>query len=66
MSAQTSNGHRSYRLKVWRQSRGTNAGRLVDYEVSGIDPNMSFLEMFDQLNEDLLRRGEDPVAIDSD
>ena len=64
MSAE--NGTRSYKLEVWRQSRGASAGRMALYQVSGIDPNMSFLEMFDQLNEDLLRRGEDPVAIDSD
>jgi len=64
MSAE--NGTRSYKLEVWRQARGASAGRMVLYQVSGIDPNMSFLEMFDQLNEDLLRRGEDPVAIDSD
>ena len=51
---------------LWRQERGASSGRMVLYQVQGIDPNMSFLEMFDQLNEDLLRRGEDPVAIDSD
>lgn len=66
MSAQTQNGDRTYHLKVWRQPRGSGQGRLVDYEVSGIDANMSFLEMFDQLNESLIRKGEDPVAIDSD
>ncbi|MFM8412147.1 MAG: 2Fe-2S iron-sulfur cluster-binding protein, partial [Alphaproteobacteria bacterium] len=64
MSAE--NGTRSYKLEVWRQDRGASSGRMVLYQVAGIDPNMSFLEMFDQLNEDLLRRGEDPVAIDSD
>ena len=60
------NGHRSYRLKVWRQARGAATGHLVDYEIAGIDPNMSFLEMFDQLNESLLKKGEEPVAIESD
>jgi succinate dehydrogenase / fumarate reductase iron-sulfur subunit len=66
MSAQNGTGPRSYKLKVWRQPRGAATGKLVDYEVSGIDPNMSFLEMFDQLNESLLKRGEEPVAIESD
>ncbi|MBU6281557.1 succinate dehydrogenase/fumarate reductase iron-sulfur subunit [bacterium] len=64
MSAE--NGTRSYKLEVWRQARGASSGRMVVYQVNGIDQNMSFLEMFDRLNEDLLRRGEDPVAIDSD
>ena len=64
MSAQT--GLRSYKLKVWRQPSASVPGKLVDYQVSGIDPNMSFLEMFDQLNESILKRGEEPVAIESD
>ena len=59
-------GTRSYHLQVWRQARGASSGRMASYEVTGIDQNMSFLEMFDQLNETLLRKGEDPVAIDSD
>ncbi len=66
MSAQNGTGPRSYKLKVWRQPRGAAGGKLVDYEVSGIDPGMSFLEMVDQLNESLLKRGEEPVAIESD
>jgi succinate dehydrogenase / fumarate reductase iron-sulfur subunit len=57
---------RSYTLRVWRQAGPTAAGKLVEYTVAGIDPDMSFLEMLDHLNEDLLRRGEDPVAFDSD
>lgn len=66
MSAQNGQGLRSYKLKVWRQPRGAASGKLVDYEVSGIDPNMSFLEMVDQLNETILKRGEEPIAIESD
>jgi succinate dehydrogenase / fumarate reductase iron-sulfur subunit len=64
MSAQ--NGHRSYKLRIWRQPRGAATGKLVDYQVSGIDPNMSFLEMIDRLNEAILKGGEEPVAIESD
>ena len=66
MSAQNGHELRSYKLKVWRQPRGAASGKLVDYEVSGIDPNMSFLEMIDQLNETLLKRGEESIAIESD
>jgi succinate dehydrogenase iron-sulfur subunit len=64
MTAQ--NGTRSYKLKVWRQPNTAGDGHLVDYAVSGIDPNTSFLEMLDQLNEELLRSGEQPIAFDSD
>lgn len=66
MSAQNGHGHRSYKLRIWRQARDAATGRLVDYEISGIDPNMSFLEMIDQLNESLLKQGEEPIAIESD
>jgi len=53
-------------LKIWRQA-GTNApGRLVEYKVQGISPDMSFLEMLDVVNEGIIKRGEDPIAFDSD
>jgi succinate dehydrogenase / fumarate reductase iron-sulfur subunit len=64
MSAQ--NGTRSYTLKIWRQAGPDKPGRFVDYQVSGIDPGMSFLETLDQINEDIIRKGGDPVAFDSD
>lgn len=64
MNAQ--NGTRSYTLKVWRQAGPDKPGRFVDYQVSGIDPGMSFLETLDQINEDIIRKGEDPIAFDSD
>jgi succinate dehydrogenase / fumarate reductase iron-sulfur subunit len=57
---------RSYKLRVWRQKDAASAGRLVDYEVAGVDPGVSFLEMLDRLNEDLSHRGESPIAFDSD
>jgi len=53
-------------LKVWRQARPDAPGRLVNYAVDNIPSDMSFLEMLDVLNEDLIKKGEDPVAFDSD
>ncbi len=53
-------------LKVWRQKNRESAGGMVTYPLKGISPDMSFLEMLDVLNEDLLRRGEDPIAFDHD
>src|SRR5919106_6438377 len=53
-------------LKVWRQAGPNASGRLVDYTVEHVSPDMSFLEMLDVLNEDLIVRSEDPVAFDSD
>jgi succinate dehydrogenase / fumarate reductase iron-sulfur subunit len=43
------------RLKVWRQQKASVPGIFVEYQVSGVTPEMSFLEMLDLLNEDLLR-----------
>jgi succinate dehydrogenase iron-sulfur subunit len=53
-------------LKVWRQSDSQSPGRLVDYAAKNILPDMSFLEMLDVVNEDLIARGEEPIAFDSD
>jgi len=53
-------------LQVWRQPGAKAAGRFVPYTVDGVDPDMSFLEMLDLLNESLVKRGQDPVAFDSD
>ena len=53
-------------LKVWRQKDRNTAGSMVTYPVKGISPDMSFLEMLDVLNEDLLRKGEEPIAFDHD
>jgi succinate dehydrogenase / fumarate reductase iron-sulfur subunit len=53
-------------LRVWRQPEGSTQGRLVDYDVDGIVPDMSFLEMLDILNDRLIQKGEPPVAFDSD
>jgi succinate dehydrogenase / fumarate reductase, iron-sulfur subunit len=53
-------------LKVWRQKDARDAGGLVEYKVTGVSPDQSFLEMLDVLNEQLVARGEDAVAFDSD
>ncbi len=53
-------------LKVWRQKNAKSPGALVDYTVAGVVPEMSFLEMLDTLNEQLVAKGQDPVAFDSD
>jgi len=53
-------------LKIWRQENKKSKGELRDYEISDITPDMSFLEMMDVLNEDLINRNEDPVAFDHD
>jgi len=53
-------------LKVWRQKNNVDKGRFVTYNVTEISPEMSFLEMFDVLNERLIREGHDPIAFDHD
>lgn len=53
-------------LRIWRQQNHNAQGKLVEYPVKGISTHMSFLEMLDVLNEELLRKGEDPVAFDHD
>ncbi|WP_347343716.1 succinate dehydrogenase/fumarate reductase iron-sulfur subunit [Jatrophihabitans telluris] len=53
-------------VRVWRQPGAEAEGRMVDYRVEDVSPDMSFLEMLDILNEDLITRGEDPVAFDHD
>ena len=53
-------------LKVWRQAGPTQPGRFVDYAASDVSPDMSFLEMLDGINEELIAKGEDPIAFDSD
>jgi succinate dehydrogenase / fumarate reductase iron-sulfur subunit len=53
-------------LHIWRQRSARESGRMVRYEVPSVNPDMSFLEMLDVLNEDLIAKGEDPVAFDHD
>jgi succinate dehydrogenase / fumarate reductase iron-sulfur subunit len=53
-------------LKVWRQAGANVRGKLVTYDVPGINPDMSFLEMLDVVNERLTEKGELPIAFDHD
>ncbi|MCL7494452.1 succinate dehydrogenase/fumarate reductase iron-sulfur subunit [Streptomyces sp. MCA2] len=53
-------------LRIWRQKNADAPGALTTYEVDGISQDMSFLEMLDTLNEELLLGGDDPVAFDHD
>jgi succinate dehydrogenase / fumarate reductase, iron-sulfur subunit len=53
-------------IRVWRQHSSGERGRLTDYDIDGIEPDMSFLEMMDLLNERLISEGSDPVAFDHD
>ncbi len=53
-------------LHIWRQRNAAEQGRMVRYEVPNVSEHMAFLEMLDVLNEDLIAKGEDPVAFDHD
>jgi succinate dehydrogenase / fumarate reductase, iron-sulfur subunit len=53
-------------LKIWRQKNASSSGRLVDYQLEGVSPDSSFLEMLDLLNEQLINEGKEPVAFDHD
>lgn len=53
-------------LKVWKQKNANTAGSFETYQVKDISSEMSFLEMFDVLNEQLIREGRDPIAFDHD
>jgi succinate dehydrogenase iron-sulfur subunit len=54
------------RLHVWRQKSAKEAGRFVSYEAKDVSPDMSFLEMLDVVNEELIGREEEPIAFDHD
>ena len=53
-------------LKVWRQKNAKEAGNFKTYNLKDISEDMSFLEMFDVLNEELIAKGEEPIAFDHD
>lgn len=53
-------------LKVWRQKNTQSKGAFETYKAKGIDPDMSFLEMLDVVNEHLTKEGRDPIAFDHD
>ena len=53
-------------LKIWRQKDSNSKGKLVEYPISGVEGDMSFLEMLDVLNQELIEKGEEPVVFDHD
>ena len=53
------------KLRIWRQKGSDDAGRMATYDVS-VSPDMSFLEMIDELNERLVREGDEPIEFDHD
>ena len=54
------------KLLVWRQKDGKSKGGMVEYAATDINPNMSFLEMLDVVNERLIADGKEPIAFDHD
>mgnify|MGYP001357198930 FL=1 len=54
------------KLKIWRQENSKSNGKMVLYDIENVSPDMSFLEMMDVLNEELMIKGIDPVAFDHD
>ena len=57
---------RNFKLRVWRQANAATDGKFVEYDARGISPDASFLEMLDLVNDEIIKRGEDPIAFDSD
>jgi len=53
-------------LFVWRQKNANDPGKIQEYKASDISPDMSFLEMLDQVNEGLIKTGKEPIAFDHD
>jgi len=56
----------NFKLLIWRQESPQQKGKMTPYQVKDISPNMSFLEMLDVLNEELIEKGEKPIEFDSD
>jgi succinate dehydrogenase / fumarate reductase iron-sulfur subunit len=53
-------------LKVWRQKGPKDVGSFKEYEAKGVSTDASFLEMLDAVNEELISKGDDPIAFDHD
>ncbi|HEX9997231.1 MAG TPA: succinate dehydrogenase/fumarate reductase iron-sulfur subunit [Abditibacterium sp.] len=66
----TSNGNAvknmNLKLLVWRQLNGNDRGKMVSYEARDISPDMSFLEMIDVVNEEIIKAGDEPIAFEHD
>ncbi|MCP9754373.1 succinate dehydrogenase/fumarate reductase iron-sulfur subunit [Lacihabitans sp. CCS-44] len=61
-----STGNMTINLKVWKQKNAKTSGNLETYKVDHVSPDMSFLEMFDVLNEKLVQDNKEPIAFDHD
>ncbi len=59
-------GKLNFKLRLWRQKDKVSEGKFQEVEAKNISPDMSFLEMLDEVNNDLMRKGEEPVAFESD
>ncbi|MBC8173011.1 MAG: succinate dehydrogenase/fumarate reductase iron-sulfur subunit [Chitinophagales bacterium] len=55
-----------FKLRIWRQAETNSKGKLIDYTIDNVSVHMSFLEMLDVLNGQLIHKGEEPVAFDHD
>src|SRR3954469_4415547 len=66
MVAETSQNTISVTLRVWRQASPSELGQFKDYPARDLNPNMSFLEMLDVVNDELTLKGEDPIAFAHD
>jgi len=66
MVAESSNSLISVTLRVWRQAGPSAPGKFVEYKAKDLNPNMSLLEMLDVVNDELERKGEDPIAFAHD
>ena len=62
----TKSKHFNVTVRVWRQAGPQEPGKMVSHKVKDVSPDMSFLEMLDILNDDLLKKGEAPIAFESD
>src|SRR5882762_6469310 len=62
----TSSQSLSITLRVWRQAGPKQPGKFVDYQSKDLNPNMSFLEMLDVVNDELTLKGEEPIAFAHD
>ncbi len=54
------------KLKIWRQKNSNSSVEIVDYNISDVSPDMSFLEMMDVLNNELISKDQDPISFDHD
>jgi succinate dehydrogenase / fumarate reductase iron-sulfur subunit len=66
MAAEKTSRSISVTVRVWRQAGPKQPGRFVDYPAKNLNPNMSFLEMLDVVNDSLVRQGEEPIAFAHD